>query len=199
MGFAGELATIGLPEVFENLAVNRLTGVLTVAGGSRRAAILFDAGSIRGFRNSLGPSIDYFEILQRSQALPPEVLRAAERRRRRRRTILDVLGGEPDFDRDAYCTAVAETIREELLQIFAWRDASFVFEEGPRAQGEFDADQLACGVAIDTGELAAEAARRADEWMTIADSIDSDHDVFLPAAGAEEHEDDREIIERLDG
>ena len=39
MGFAGELTTIGLPDVFSNVAFGRLTGILTVTERDRRAHI----------------------------------------------------------------------------------------------------------------------------------------------------------------
>ena len=50
MGFAGELTTIGLSEVFQNVAFNRLTGVLTVSERDRRASVYLEDGTIRAFR-----------------------------------------------------------------------------------------------------------------------------------------------------
>ena len=71
MGFAGELTTIGLSEVFQNVAFNRLTGVLTVTERGRRAAVYLDDGMIRAFKpDAEGPASGTLEIASTDPAKP---------------------------------------------------------------------------------------------------------------------------------
>jgi len=200
MGFAGELTTIGLPEVFSNIAFNRLTGVMTVSERGREAAIYFDSGLIRAFRPGAGRSFDYVAIAERAQAASVELLQEASRRRRRR-TLKELLKDRDGFDEVRFDSAVEAAVREELLLLFGWRAASFVFEEIRPSNGEFDKEQLGCDVTIDPQAVAVEAARRVDEWETIAHRIDSERDIFLPVAGLPEDAAPalQRLLERLDG
>ena len=77
MGFAGELTTIGLSEVFQNVAFNRLTGVLTVTERGRRAAVYLDDGMIRAFRPDADRTLDYVAIAERHHVAASQAVRDA--------------------------------------------------------------------------------------------------------------------------
>jgi len=201
MGFAGELTTIGLSEVFQNVAFNRLTGVLTVTERGRRAAVYLDDGMIHAFRPDADRTLDYVVIAERHHVAPSQAVRDAAKRRRRR-TLKEGLRNVKGFDEVRYDAAVAASVKEEVIQLFGWRNASFVFEEARPRDGTFDKEQLDCDIAIDPQTVAMEAARRVDEWETIAHQVDTDRDIFLPMEVT--LPDDatpivREIVAKLDG
>jgi tetratricopeptide (TPR) repeat protein len=200
MGFAGELTTIGLSEVFQNVAFNRLTGTLTVSERDRKASVYLEEGVIRAFRPEGERPLDYVAIAERAHAASAETLRQASRRMRRR-TLKEALRAIATFDEDRFDAAVQAALKEEIILLFSWREASFVFEEGRAQNGSFDREQLDAGVALDPHVVIVEAARRVDEWDAIAHQIRSETDIFLPAKALPEqaHAAWREILSRLDG
>ena len=181
MGFAGELATIGLSEVFQNVVFNRLTGVLTITDRDRHAAVLVSEGRIRAF--SYGPDrpFDYAVIAERSGAVPSEVIQGL--RKRRRRTLKATLKKTHGFDEKAFDGGVQAAIEEELILLFSWRNARFEFEEGRAKDSVFDPEQLDCSISIDPQAISMEAARRQDEWEAISRSVGSEKEIFLAAEG----------------
>ncbi len=200
MGFAGELTTIGLSEVFQNVAFNRLTGVLTVSERDRKASVCLEEGTIRAFRPESERPLDYVAIAERAHAASAETLRQAARRLRRR-TLKEALRAIATFDEDRFDAAVQAALKEEIILLFSWREASFVFEEGRPQGGVFDKEQIDCHVALDPHVVIVEAARRVDEWDAISSQVRSETDVFLPGKPLEEQAPVawRELVSRLDG
>ena len=146
-------------------------------------------------------AVAYAEIALRANAAPVQAVRDAGRRRRRR-TLKEILKDTPGFDEARYDAAIAAAIQEELIILFNWRRASFVFDEVRPAEGEFDREQMGCAIALDPQAVVAEAARRADEWDAIAHRIGSDRDVFIAVGAPPEEESSpavQRLLERLDG
>jgi tetratricopeptide (TPR) repeat protein len=200
MGFAGELTTIGLSEVFQNVAFNRLTGVLTVSERDRKASVYLEDGTIRAVKPEGERPLDYVAIAERAHAASAETLRQAARRLRRR-TLKEALKAIATFDEDRFDAAVQAAIKEEIILLFSWREASFVFEEGHAQAGVFDREQVDCHVTLDPHVVIVEAARRVDEWDAIASQVRSETDIFLPAKALDEQAPAawREVVSRLDG
>lgn len=200
MGFAGELTTIGLSEVFQNVAFNRLTGILTVSERDRKASVYLEEGTIRAFRPEGERPLDYVAIAERAHAASAETLRQAARRLRRR-TLKEALRAIATFDEDRFDAAVQAALKEEIILLFSWREASFVFEEGRAQNGAFDREQIDCHVALDPHVVIVEAARRVDEWDAISSQVRSETDIFLPHKPLDEQAPAawREVVSRLDG
>ncbi len=200
MGFAGELTTIGLSEVFQNVAFNRLTGVLTVSERDRRASVYLEEGTIRAFKPEGERPLDYVAIAERAHAASVDTLRQAARRLRRR-TLKEALKAIATFDEDRFDAAVQAALKEEIILLFSWREASFVFEEGRAQAGSFDREQLECHVGLDPHVVIVEAARRVDEWDAISSQVRSETDIFLPSKALDEQAPAawREVVGRLDG
>jgi len=200
MGFAGELTTIGLSEVFQNVAFNRLTGMLTVSERDRKASVYLEEGTIRAFRPENERPLDYVAIAERAHAAATDTLRQAARRLRRR-TLKEALRAITKFDEDRFDAAMQAAIKEEIILLFSWREASFVFEEGRAQAGTFDREQVDCHIALDPHVVIVEAARRVDEWDAISHQVRSETDIFLPAKPLDEQAPVawRDVVSRLDG
>jgi tetratricopeptide (TPR) repeat protein len=200
MGFAGELTTIGLGEVFQNVAFNRLTGVLTVTDRDREAEVCMQDGRVCAFRHGDGRKLDYPVIAERIGAADPETIRTAARRRRRR-TLRAVLAKGTDFSEQQYDLGVKQAVEEEVILIFGWKTASFRFDEGRADADRFDKDQLECKIAIDPQAISMEAARRLDEWDGISRQISSEREIFVATQEASEElpVDAARVLGLLDG
>ncbi len=181
MGVAGELTTIGLAEVFQNLAFNRLTGTLTLAHGAEKARIAFEEGRIRAVRVG-DRCLDYVAIARQAQAAPDEALdRAASARRRR--TLKAFLQASGAFDEGAYDAMVGGFAQEEILPLFGWHAGKFKFDEGPLKERGFEKEQLASTLALDPMAVVMEAARRQDEWAGLAAHAPTESDILAPMEG----------------
>jgi len=200
MGFAGELTTIGLGEVFQNFAFNRLTGVLKVMERDHHALVYVEDGKIRAFSHGDLKPFDYAVIAERADAATPDDVRTANRRRRRR-TLRAALAKCESFDADRYDSGVRQSIEEEVILLFNWKAASFNFEEGRGDHGTFDKEQLECNIELDPQAIAMEAARRMDEWEGISRQIASEREIFVAVQEATEDlpEQAAEILALLDG
>ncbi|MEM8885110.1 MAG: DUF4388 domain-containing protein [Planctomycetota bacterium] len=200
MGFAGELTTIGLGEVFQNVAFNRLTGVLKVMERDRHAEVYCEEGRIRAFSHGDDKPFDYALIAERADAAPVDSIRTAQRRRRRR-TLRAMLAKQDDFNEQAFDHGVRQAVEEEVILLFGWKTASFQFEDGRAPATQFDKDQLECNITIDPQAVSMEAARRLDEWEGIARQIASEREIFVATQEPTEDlpEEAAHVLTLLDG
>jgi len=179
MGLAGELTTIGLAEVFQNLAFNHHTGTLTLTEAERKARICFEDGRIRAIKVE-DAEFDFLEIARHAQAAPTEILEkaAGARRRRTLKAFLRAAGG---FNEEAYDAMVAGYVQEACLPLFGWASASFSFEPGKIKERVFGKEMLECAVDLDPTGVAMEAARRADEWESISSFVPREEQILVLA------------------
>jgi tetratricopeptide (TPR) repeat protein len=198
MGFAGEITTIGLPELFRSIAANRLTGVLTVSDSTSDTALCFVDGAIRAC--SGGSRIDY-DALACTAAVSPETVLQRVVGKPRRGTLRRTLQGFGSFDEEAYDRALRAAMAADILKLFDHPEASFVFDEETRAQGLFDAEQLESDVVIDAEELVDASERQREEWARVAGHAASESDVMIATGvGAEVDDPETEaLLPLLDG
>jgi len=179
MDLAGKLSTIGLAEVFQNIAFNNHSGTLTLKEGEKKAQVAFEAGKVRAAKVA-GQDLDYLDIARRCELAPEEILAKAESTNRKR-TLKAYLLANGALDEAQYDATIAAYVEEEILPLFAWRAASFSFEEGKLKERVFDREQLGCDIALDPTGVAMEAARRLDEWETIHEYVPTDKEVLVHA------------------
>jgi tetratricopeptide (TPR) repeat protein len=179
MDLAGKLSTLGLAEVFQNIAFNSHTGTLLLKHGSKKAWIAFDNGRIRATKVA-GEKLDYLDIARRSELASEDVLAKAAAGRRTLKSYLLAAG---ELDEPAYDSTIAAYVEETILPLFGWTRASFAFEEGKVKERIFDSEQLGCAVDLDPQGVAMEAARRADEWEGMEPYVPADEDVLVLNGG----------------
>ena len=177
MDLAGKLSTLGLAEVFQNIAFNNHTGTLLLKHGAKKAWIGFDSGRIRASKVA-DEKLDYLDIARRSELASEEVLAKAAAGRRTLKSYLLAAG---ELDESTYDATIAAYVQEAILPLFGWTRASFAFEEGKIKERIFDKEQLGCAVDLDPQGVAMEAARRADEWEGMEPYVPGDEDVLVLA------------------
>ena len=177
MDLAGKTTTLGLAEVFQNIAFNNHTGSLTLKQGDQKAQIAFEGGRIRAVKVH-GADFDYLDIARRCQLASEEVLAKAEGSNLKR-TLRAYLLASGDLDEERYDATIAGYVEDAILPLFGWKAAAFSFEEGKLKTRVFDKEQLGCGIELDPTGVAMEAARRHDEWETIQPYVPTDREVLV--------------------
>ena len=175
MGFAGELATIGLAEVFQNIAFNKLTGTLLLEESNRAAHVHFEAGVIRMVSRGADQPYDYVAIVGKSQVIPQKAFEAALKKKRRRTLKAALQAVAASFDEDAYDQVIASHVEEEILLLFGWTHATFTFEERRADDQFFDREQRASTFGLDPQAVAME--RRVTDKPLVITKKPSDFEI----------------------
>ena len=182
MGIKGDVRSISLANVLQDLVTNEQTGTLAIRAKKDRHQLFlwFDKGALKlvGLGNSQGPS-----LLNGLLAL--EKIRADEAP-----TVTGRHTSEGGFIRgmlkkgrvtkDDLRAACEHQMGEHLSDAFLWNDANFEFEEGEPDDRSFDVDQLDLEPRLAVEGAIMEAVRRADEWGETRKAILSQNEILVP-------------------
>ncbi|MGQ9591329.1 MAG: DUF4388 domain-containing protein [Planctomycetota bacterium] len=206
MSFHGDIASISLSDVVQNLTANQKTGTLSIESGGAVRHIQFREGKIVSAADGRGPSI--LEWLIEKEIVPHSARDEIERRRRRakRKTLGQVLEDMKLLGLEEYRSYLSGLVLEKLYEILSFREGSFEFLEGAIDEKLGDREVLAQGFAFHATNVLMEAARKADDWQRIRRHIPSEHEIYLSEPSqrqslAEEAEDEvvRQALALLDG
>lgn len=178
MKFQGDIASINVGDVAQNLSANRKSGVLTIRLAGQLRWITFQDGKIVCYNDDAGFSI--VEWIGDKQLVDPEIFdKALKRYKRTRRKglgeILDELGGMPLA---TYRKNVLYFVNDVLCETFSYRQGTFEFVEKARDDRAFNREVSDAGLQLQAGEVLMEAARRMDEWEAIRKSLPSENDIY---------------------
>jgi len=182
MGIKGDVRSISLANVLQDLVTNEQTGTLAIRAKKDRHQLFlwFDKGALKlvGLGNSQGPS-----LLNGLLAL--EKIRADEAP-----TVTGRHTSEGGFIRgmlkkgrvtkDDLRASCEHQMGEHLSDAFLWNDATFEFEEGEPDDRSFDVDQLDLEPRLAVEGAIMEAVRRADEWGETRKAILSQNEILVP-------------------
>lgn len=155
----GTLSDGVLPGLLRELYVGRKTGLLRFSRGDLVRSVLFRKGHIVR-AESTARDEHLGETLVRQGLLTLAALDGAtEVLVRERKRLGIVLQEQGILDKDRLEDAMALHVRDVLFKIFAWSDASYVFEERD-AEAPVDEDIT---LKVSTGEMILEAARRVQD------------------------------------
>src|SRR5687767_1390270 len=182
MGIKGDVRSISLANVLQDLVTNEQTGTLAIRHKKDRLALFlwFDKGALKlvGLGNGQGPS-----LLNGLLAL--EKVRADEAP-----TVTGRATSEGGFirgllkkgriTREDLKAACEHQMSEHLCDAFLWNDATFEFEEGEPDDRGFDVDQLDLEPRLAVEGAIMEAVRRADEWGETRKAILSQNEILVP-------------------
>lgn len=172
MGLQGDLATLDLTGLFQNLESARNSGVLTIQDGRDVSRLCFREGKLAAVSYEGRASVADF--LAVAGIVSTASMEQAAKARRKKRSLAELLDDAGLLDRDRLVAFATARITDEACEILVTRAGRFEFVEGHAAAGEFDLDELALGIAMSAGPLLLEAARRADHWKMIRERIPSD-------------------------
>lgn len=173
MSLQGDLSTLDIAGLLQNLESARKSGLLSVRDGAVEKKLYFHEGKLALISYADRPSLP--EILEVSGVVSTREMEVAQRRKKgTKRTLGSVLVGMKVLDPERLASISAARLTGEACELINARSGAFVFTEGPIPRGIFDPEERALGITLPAGPLLLEAARRSDHWALIRDVIPSD-------------------------
>lgn len=198
MPFQGDVKSLGLANVFQDLAMNEQSGTLRLKQGDLQMNLWFDSGALRlvGFGKKEGCSV-VNGLLALGKIAPADV----GPDRKAEANVLRRLERAKKITRMDVKQALEHQMTEHVCDAFLWTEAAYEFREGDPDDESFDVDQIDLEPRLLVDSLVMEAARRADEWKESTKQIVSTSEVLVVDAAKLEGEDPlvRRIAALLDG
>jgi tetratricopeptide (TPR) repeat protein len=186
MAFAGDLQSISLSDIFQNLSQNERTGRLRVMGESDSFHILFRGGRLAGVEKAQGTDEYLLGVLKsRGNLTGDDFGRVVKKQKAPAGPVATAVKLRMLKDRDAE-QLLEYYVTERVLDVFSVDRGSFEFLEGDEGFRDTLSEWEQFELSIDPGRLLFEAARRSDEWDNIKKVIISEDEIFAPCVNIRE-------------
>jgi Flp pilus assembly protein TadD/DNA polymerase IIIc chi subunit len=188
MGFAGNLGTLTLVEVFQTLNRIQATGALRLVSADGGREVIFAQGEIVGVGFRAGEEGQ--ALLRRlitEQVISPDEAANISSDGRSTAIVASLIEAGVATAGDVEDARQRQAL-DELHNLFTWDYADFVFHdatpEAPAVEEQVRiAQERPLGISLNA--LLMESARRSDEWQRFRSVITDDDMVIGPAQGAE--------------
>jgi len=200
MSLKGDLSTLELPDLIQNLEGHKRTGILTVEGEKGTVHLYFKNGRLSLFAREGRPSL--MHVLLASGLVTANQMEAATKKRRRtRKSLGEVLVTSRAVDEETILDVAASRLLDEACEMIAVERGAFTFTQGKIPRGVFDPEERRLNLALPAGPLLMEAARREDHWKLIRKRIPSDAIHYIVQRRVPDDVSDigAHLLERLDG
>ena len=198
MGLSGDLATMGLEDIFQWLAVGKKIGVLELRGPLHTKRVAFHEGRITSIwssdpREYLGQYLLAFNRITEDQLREALATQEDEQQLLGRILINRQLVTEAEIRR-----IVQIKVEESIYDTFLWNVGSFEFHDGAGSH------QKSMLLSLDVTGIVLEGARRLDDWKRIRKVIKGGDAVLAAISEAIAERlpltpEDADILARLDG
>ncbi|HJV89349.1 MAG TPA: DUF4388 domain-containing protein [Holophagaceae bacterium] len=198
MALNGDLATMGLEDIFQWLAVGKKTGVLELRGPLHTKRVGFHEGRVTSIwssdpREYLGQYLLAFNRITEEQLREALATQEDENQLLGRILINRQLVTEAEIRR-----IVQLKVEEGIFDCFLWQAGGFEFHDGASL------GQKAMLISLDVTGIVLEGARRLDEWKRIREAIKGGDAIpaAVPEAIAEQlplASEDADVLARVDG
>lgn len=198
MGLNGDLATMGLEDIFQWLAVGKKTGVLELKGSLHTKRVAFHEGRITSIwssdpREYLGQYLLAYNRITEDQLLEALATQEDEQQLLGRILVNRQLVTEAEIRR-----IVQLKVEESIYDTFLWNVGSFEFHDGATSH------QKSMLLSLDVTGIVLEGARRLDDWKRIRKVIKGGDALVVPVSEAIAERlplspEDANILSRLDG
>ena len=198
MGLKGDLATMGLEDILQWLAVGKKTGILELQGFMHTKRVSFAEGRITGVWSS-DPREYLGQYLLAFNRITEEQLREALASQEDENQLLGRILVNRQLITEAEIRRIVQLkVDESVYDVFLWEFGNFEFHDGAQPP------QKAVLLNLDVTGIVLEGARRVDEWKrikkvikggdAILDAISEAIAEMLPLAP-----EDADILARLNG
>ena len=192
MRLKGDLESISLTELFQTLASQRATGVLTVTSPVEQKVVAISSGEIAVLADKLAERTRLGDLLIARGRLTESQLAEAlkvQRQSEQRTRLGDLLVKTGLIKPEDIEASLKFQMEEELYDLFTWKKATFEFD-GDRSIEEACADDLGEShmkrLSIEPQAVIAEASRRMVEWDAIEQRLPSPYLCFKLTPKGEE-------------
>ncbi|MBX3464593.1 MAG: DUF4388 domain-containing protein [Planctomycetes bacterium] len=204
MTVSGDLATIDLADLLQNIQVHARTGTLTLVSEEGRAQVFFRDGNVAMLQSDGRASL--VERLVAAGVITRRKLENAQRKQRgSRRCLAEILVGTRALSAEVLLAAAEDFLTEDVANLIASAQGEFEFAEAAEPPAGFDADEASLPLALPVAPLILEATRRIDHWAEIRKYVPIDTMHFVAREGArcraegEEAETAEALLQALDG
>jgi tetratricopeptide (TPR) repeat protein len=203
MGLQGDLSTLDLTNLLQNLEGARKSGLLTVQDEGEQTRLFFADGRLALIAFANRPA--FVDFLLAADAVTPRAVEQARKRRKRGQTLVAALIDGGALSAQEASAAGAARLTDEACEVLAAGADRFEFAEIDAPPEGFDQDEQALGIALSASPLLLESARRSDHWALIREQLPSDSAHYTVARAPVAPEDPErarfvgEVIGLLDG
>ncbi|MEK7486724.1 MAG: PQQ-binding-like beta-propeller repeat protein [Planctomycetota bacterium] len=184
MGLKGELNTICLADIFQNMTLNSKEGTFVIEDAQSRKTFLFTNNGIFVYSEGLertdllGPLLVFRELLS-----PEQLSLFGEEVQQKKAFLEDILQDSKLMDPDLLAKIVLDCSKEEIYDLFIWKGAQFDFEEEVIFPMPLDYRQFRRLLFGNEGvnSILLEAVRRVDEWEAIFKTLPPFDEILIPA------------------
>ena len=198
MALNGDLATMGLEDIFQWLAVGKKTGVLELRGPLHTKRVAFHEGRITSIWSS-DPREYLGQYLLAFNRITEEQLRDALATQEDEQQLLGRILVNRQLVTEAEIRRIVQLkVEESIFDTFLWSMGTFEFHDGAASH------QKSMLLSLDVTRIVLEGARRLDDWRRVRKVIRGGDAVLAPVSEAiAEHlplaSGDADILARLDG
>ncbi len=172
MSLSGDLKTLDLANLLQNLETHRQSGVLTVESGEDTAHMYFSEGCLTLF--SREERVGLMGLLLASGTITEEQhAEARKKRRRSRKSLGEVLIQTGSLEEGVLEQVANARLVDEACELVTAKRGSFSFQAGGIPRGMFDPEERRLKMVLHPGPLLMEAARRDDHWQLIRQRVPS--------------------------
>ena len=172
MSLQGNLATLDLTSLFQNLESARKTGLLSVRDDDAETLIFFETGRLTLVTHARRPGL--IEFLVAAGTVTAEAIEAAKKHRRRGQTIGAALVETGAISAEQIAAVAKARLTDDACEVLARGASTFEFSEVEAPPASFDPEERALATALDVCPLLLESARRSDHWSMIREHLPSD-------------------------
>jgi hypothetical protein len=174
----GHVDLVGLGNLLQLLSMNKTEGILAVAKGGEKQSIHFGHEGIR-LLSSTVPRVRRLSKLAtklsgRTLITPERLKNLLGKEKLLGWTLGQVVFANEQLSSEKIHEALRLQIEEEILDLFVWDEATFIFEEARPSRKQLAAPLTNIPIRADVTALLLEAARRADELLQIRKTLPDD-------------------------
>lgn len=204
MTVSGDLATIDLADLLQNIEAHGRTGTLALHSDADEAQLFFRAGRVALLsRPGRMPLVD---LLVATGKITQRRLDAARRKQRgARRSVAELLVGARVLPITALKELAEHRLAEDVANLIAGASGEFRFVAHDTPGPGFDPDEAGLDLSLAIAPLVLEATRRIDDWAEIKKFLPTTtvhlraRDGAAPPADVEDQETAAALLAALDG
>lgn len=187
MGLQGDLATLDITNLLQNLEGARKSGLLAVRDEREETQLFFADGRLSLIAYPSRASL--IEFLAAAGAIDAGAIETAKKRRKRGHPLSSALVETGVLTAEQLRAIASARLVDEACEVLAARATQFEFSETGAPSELFDPDERALALSLAASPLLLESARRSDHWAMIREHLPSDsahfHVVKPPRAPGE--------------
>jgi len=173
MSLKGDLSTLDLAGLLQNLEAQAKSGLMSLEGPAGPTQLYFDGGKLSLLVYEGRPTL--MDVLVASgEITAKDVETARKKRRRTKKSLGEVLVGAGALTEERLYEIAQTRLLDEACELVSGGAGLFTFTEGAIPSRVFDPEERRLQLKLPAGPLLMESARREDHWRLIRERIPSD-------------------------